>query len=145
MPARPELGRVGGVIGEAEVLRQRDAYELRGTDGKIAIGSEIKIDLETEGERQEPIVNGRVERRRLRQEAFAHPGFEIVGDQVLLHQTPDNAVQPANQHLLVPYPLEGQLRTELTEPQNRTRHGRRPETEQGRDAGRGLVLDAALI
>src|SRR5262245_39479820 len=108
------------MVREAEVLWQSNPDQLGGAQRQVRIRREIEIDLQSKSDSQAPVVESRVSPNRLRHEALPHPPFQAVRDEVLLNESPHNAVQPACEHREVPLFSERQLRSQFTEPQDGT-------------------------
>ena len=88
MPAPPEFRDAGRAVGIVEVLREGEAENRAQADGHVAVGREIKIDLQHEAHGVEP-VKERV--RILRRLEVLHELAEHIGDQNLLGKTQHEA------------------------------------------------------
>src|SRR5215831_9721045 len=85
VPARPKVNRIGGVIRKPEILRESDPNHLRSTDRHVGIGRKIEIDLNSKSYSERPVINGCVQRSRLRKKALVNPAADRVRDEILLH------------------------------------------------------------
>src|SRR5882672_5202058 len=93
MPARPKLGGRRCVIGEAEVLRQRDPDQLSRTNRHVRVRGKIEVNLQTESDGEKPVVRRRIERCNLWKKTIIHPRSYAICDQVLLNEPEEETIQ----------------------------------------------------
>src|SRR5262249_32276680 len=115
------------MIRESEVLRQRNSDETGRANRHVRVGCEVEVELQSERKREEPVVDRRVGARGLSPETHIDPRSEIVRDQVLLDESPNQAIESLNEQADVKLFFEAELRNQLTYAHDRPRHQVRPE------------------
>ena len=85
MPAPPEIRDRHGRKRITEVFRKMKAQHPSHTNGHIAVGAEIKIQLQSKGRRPEPGRRGRNLDGRKQTDFFPH-GADLIGDKRLLEK-----------------------------------------------------------
>ena len=85
MPAPPEIRDRHGRKRITEIFRKMKAQHPSHTNGHIAVGAEIKIQLQSKGRRPEPGRCGRNLDSRKQTDFFPH-GTDLIGDKHLLEK-----------------------------------------------------------
>src|SRR5437879_481747 len=133
MPASPEVLRAGGEVGEVEVEGQLNSEALGDPSRGVGIAREVAVDLEGEGvdrDHSPTAIDGFTP-----VEQIGHDGREVVGDDNLLGQAPENQV-----NALIKL-LEVESSRFLDLGQQRCRTHDRPGDQVGEERNEGGELD----
>ena len=126
MPAAPELGDRGRLVGRVEVDVEPEAEEERQPDSHVGIAREVAIDLQSVAIDAHQVLEAGVERRCL-EDAVDKIEADIVRDHRLLHQAAEDEEKSLAKRLAGHQRIAVDLRDEITCPHDRSRHQLREE------------------
>lgn len=121
MPAAPELGDRGRLVGRVEIDVEAETEEERQPDGHVGIAREVAIDLQSVAIDAHQVLEAGVERRCL-EDAVHEIKADVVRDHRLLHQAAEDEEQPLAERLAGHQRVAVYLRDEIACPHDRPRH-----------------------
>ena len=102
VPAAPEVRDAGGHVGVVEVLRKAEAQHASKAQGHVAVGGEVQVDLEGEGQGVEPGIEHRGSACGVE---LGHEIPQEIGQKHLLPQAEEKTGESLPEGLLAGPPL----------------------------------------